>query len=81
MTFANLLYGSYSLTLASRRRPLPFILLLIAANAAWALFCFFQLWSHAAMANLLGRAHLAFEGLFVGSLAALEWRFRHTLAR
>jgi hypothetical protein len=69
---ANLIYGSFSGTLAVRAQdPDAFYLrLLVRANAAWALVC----WALAAVtwneSSWWGKAHLLGEGVFVG---ALEW--------
>lgn len=81
MSAANLLYASYSLTLASRkRRPMPMILILIAANAAWGCFCVYLLFRHWPAPSAFGVAQLALEAIFVAGLAALEWHYRHSLA-
>lgn len=78
---ANLLYGSYSFSLARRAvRPMPLLLLLVLANAAWSAVCLVLVARYWHDATPLGVATLAFESLFVGGLAALEWRHRHTLA-
>jgi len=77
---ANLSYGAYSLTLASRkRRPKPLILFLIAANLTWAGLCFWWAVRFAESASWLGLTHLVAEGLYVGGLAILEWRSRDLL--
>jgi hypothetical protein len=76
MGAANLAYGTYSGALARRaRRPRGMLLLLVLANATWAGLAVRL--AHAASA--FGLAHLAGEGLFVGGLAALEWRERERL--
>jgi hypothetical protein len=77
---ANVIYGLYSLSLAARaRRPRALILLLIAANAAWAVACLRWLAIYGREASALGLAHLAGEALFVGGLAIQEWRWREQL--
>lgn len=77
---ANLLYGVYSLSLASRAvRPVGLIGLLVAANAAWAVVCVVLVVLYGRQATLLGLGHLIGEGLFVSGLAALEWRWRERL--
>jgi hypothetical protein len=76
----NLGYGSYSLALASRaRRPFAAIVLLVAANAIWAVICLQWAVTYAGSATLFGMGHLVGEGIFVGGLAALEWRLREQL--
>ncbi len=76
----NVLYGLYSLSLAVRgRRPKAFILLLIAANAVWALACVRWAAIYVREASILGFAHLSVEALFVGGLAVLEWKWREQL--
>ena len=77
---ANLAYGSYSLSLAMRaRRPIIFILLLAAANLTWTILCLRWAVMYAGTASWLGLAHLIIEGLYVGALACLEWRWRKRL--
>ena len=79
---ANLLYGCYSLSLAVRpTRPLGMIVLLAAANLAWAPVCVTLIINWQKTASWLGLAHLAGEGAFVALLACLEWRWRRELAR
>lgn len=80
MTAANLIYGTYSTTLAFRaRRPMTLILLLVAANAAWAVVCFRWATLHWQTAHVLALVHLVAEGLWVGGLACVEWRWRREL--
>jgi hypothetical protein len=77
---ANVLYASYSFSLAIRRTRSPFLLnALIVANGAWALVCvgLAALW--AGTATMFGMAHLLAEALFVGRLASLEWKWRGLL--
>ena len=82
MGAANLAYGTYSGTLARRaRRPRGLLLLLVVANGAWAVLCVVLAVRLAHSASAFGLAHLAGEGLFVGGLAALEWRERERLQR
>lgn len=80
MGVANLAYGAYSLSLARRRRrPMAMILFLIFANSAWAVMCFWWTSQYWQTASFFGLLQLLGEGLFVGGLAALEWRWRETL--
>lgn len=81
MGIANVVYGTYSFLLERRvERPRPALMLLIGANATWAVVCFAMAFNFAASATVLGIAVLVFEGVFVGGLALLEWRHRGTLA-
>ena len=76
----NLLYGGYSFSLARRaRRPLVLLRVLAFANAAWACVCVGLVITFGADATPFGVVHLGGEGLYVGGLAALEWRWRHVL--
>lgn len=76
----NLLYASYSFSLALRaRRPMFLIKLLVYANAAWSIVCLGLAVSFWEQASLFGTGHLIGEAVFVGGLAALEWRQRDRL--
>ncbi len=76
----NLVYASYSCSLAVRRvRPLPLVTLLVAANLAWVPVCVALAVAYRAVATPFGFAHLLGEALFVGGLALLEWRHRGSL--
>lgn len=80
MAAANIGYGTYSGWLRRRRpRPRAAIVVLVLANAAWALACLLAAVHFAPTASAYGVAHLAGEGLIVGSLATLEWRARAAL--
>lgn len=79
---ANLLYGSYSLALATRRRrPLRRIVLLAVANMGWGVVCVALFARHLGDATPLGLAVLALEAVYVGGLGATEWRFRERLTQ
>ena len=81
MGVANLLYGTCSgLLAARRRRPSGMIILLVIANATWAVGCLSLALRFAATASGFGLAHLVGEGLLVGGLAVLEWRVRAQLS-
>ncbi|HEX8360583.1 MAG TPA: hypothetical protein VF613_10760 [Longimicrobium sp.] len=81
MGAANLLYASYSFSLARRAvRPMSLIKLLVFANATWVLVCFGLAVTFWEQATVFGLAHLIGEALIVGGLAALEWNQRHRLA-
>lgn len=80
MGAVNIAYGAYSGALALRaaRGKTPVrgaIDLLVAANLGWAAVCGFLVAQHWHVAGWLGLLHVAFEGLFVGTLALLELRF------
>jgi hypothetical protein len=78
---ANLLYASYSFSLARRaERPMFLVKLLVYANAAWVPVCLGLAASFRGRATVFGLAHLIGEALFVGGLAALEWSQRDQLA-
>lgn len=77
---ANLAYGTFSLSLARRAvRPRALLRLLIGANLTWAVFCFGAGAVFAAQASAYGLALLLFEGVYVGGLGLLEWRFLDAL--
>lgn len=80
MGWMNLVYATYSLTLAVLKQRAKFlILLLIAANLAWSVICLRWVVIFAGTASPLGMAYLLGEGLFVAGLAGLEWRWREQL--
>jgi hypothetical protein len=77
---ANVLYGSYSTSLAMRSvRPAKLILLLVVANLTWAIVCMILAFTNRESVSLFGLAHLVGEGLYVGGLACMEWRWRELL--
>ena len=77
---ANVLYASFSFSLARRaRRPRSLINLLAFANLAWAVVCLWLAGVFAGSATWFGIGHLAGEAVFVGGLACLEWRWRDQL--
>ena len=76
----NLIYASYSIPLAARAiRPMSWILFLVVANLTWAIVCLTLAFSYSATASLFGMAHLIGEGLYVGGLGCLEYRWREDL--
>lgn len=78
---ANLVYGTYSGVLRTRRpRPMVALVALIIANAAWAVGCLVAAVVFAPTATVFGVGHLAGEGVIVGALAWMEWRARKVLA-
>lgn len=79
---ANLLYGTYSFSLAVRsERPMRRIQLLVVANLAWVPVCLGLLAAHFATATPFAFVHLGGEAVYVGGLAVLEWRNRDLLVR
>jgi hypothetical protein len=80
MGLINLLYATYSFSLAKRRaRPKALIILLAAANGAWTLVCLGLATHFFETATLLGIGLLVGEAIFVGGLASLEWKWRDQL--
>ncbi|MEL7059302.1 MAG: hypothetical protein AAGN46_04655 [Acidobacteriota bacterium] len=80
IAIANLVYGVFSTTLARRaRRPRAAVLFLIAANVLWGLACLRWAVLFFGTASFLGIAHMIAEGIYVGGLGLLEWRWRHEL--
>lgn len=80
MGTANLVYGTYSLSLAIRpKRPKILIGVLITANLLWAVLCVWWVVQYGATVSIFGRIYLIGEALFVGGLALLEWRWRELL--
>lgn len=77
----NLLYGCYSLSLATapRRRTRTRIAVLAFANMGWAIVCFAMGVAYLEAASPFGLAQLFGEGVFVGTLGFLEWRAREQL--
>jgi uncharacterized membrane protein YjjB (DUF3815 family) len=76
----NLLYATYSFSLAKRRaRPKALIILLAAANGAWALACLGLAIHFFETATFIGIGLLVGEAIFVGGLASLEWKWRDQL--
>jgi predicted membrane-bound spermidine synthase len=70
---ANLVYGSFSFSLA--RSPAPprrLVWLLVAANFSWTAVCAVLAAAFAHPGSALGVAWLLLEGLVVGALAAVE---------
>lgn len=73
----NLLYACYSFSLARRRSPsLGRIKLLAIANAAWVPVCLALAVIYWQRASWFGIGHLVGEAVFVGALAAMEWKAR-----
>lgn len=76
----NLLYACYSFSLAARaRRQEPLIKILIAANGIWAFICIGLFTLLSGNMAILGSVHIVGEAIYVGGLAALEWKWRNQL--
>jgi hypothetical protein len=76
----NLAYGTFSWSLARRpQRSTRQIGTLAAANAGWAVVCVLLVVAVTGTASGYGRAYLAAEGVFVATMAWLEWRHRALL--
>lgn len=77
---ANLAYGGFSFSLARRAvRPRWQLLLLVAANIGWAVFCAVATAVLSTQASRYGLAHLVIEGVYVGGLGLLEWKYLDAL--
>lgn len=78
---ANLLYGSFSLTLAARpaQRRRVTVLALSLANMVWAIVCGALVWRFGAQLTVMGHTVLVFEALYVGGLGMVECWLRHEL--
>lgn len=80
MGVINLIYATYSYSLAKRRaRSKALIILLAAANGIWTFVCLGLATYFFEAATFLGIGLLVGEAIFVGSLASLEWRWRDQL--
>ncbi|WP_043309779.1 hypothetical protein [Pseudomonas sp. ML96] len=76
----NLIYASYSFSLALRgNRPRLLLYGLIVGNSLWAGVCVAMALQFAGDSSLFAQLHLIGEALFVGALAALEWRWREQI--
>lgn len=77
----NIAYGTYSLSLALRKkRPMSLIRVLAIGNMVWTMVCVGLVLSFLNVASPVGLALLLGEGIFVGGLGLIEWRSRHLLA-
>jgi hypothetical protein len=78
----NLLYASYSFSLAVRpERPMRLIKLLVLANLAWVPVCLGLVAAFSATATPFAYVHFVGEAAYVGGLALLEWRHRDLLLK
>ena len=80
MGVANLVYGGYSLLVATRQnRTINMIGLLAFANMAWLLVCLAIAAAYRTEITVLGLLHVLGEGVYVAGLGYTEWRMRRTL--
>ncbi len=80
MGCVNLLYASYSFTLANyKKRSMLLINILITANSIWVLVCLVMLWKFWQEMTIFAVLHIAGEAVFVGTLARFEYQWRHQL--
>lgn len=81
MGVANVLYGSYSLYVTTRRsRSIGLIQLLAIANMSWLFVCIGIAASHWPEISAFGLLHVIGEGAYVAGLGYTEWRLQKTLA-
>ena len=77
----NLIYGSYSTYLALWSKfSEKHILFLAFANMAWTIVCLVLLGTFAKTASIFGLLLFILEGLYVGGLGVLEFRWRKYLS-
>jgi hypothetical protein len=77
---ANIVYGMAGSLLASwPQRSIQAIMSLSIANLLWAVMCLITAVLLIPTASLFGVGHFVIEGLFVGTLGVLEWRWRNQL--
>jgi hypothetical protein len=80
MGCVNLLYASYSFTLANyKKRSMLLLNILITANSIWVLVCLVMLWKFWQEMTIFAVLHIAGEAVFVGTLARFEYQWRHQL--
>lgn len=78
----NVLYGTYALSLARRkRRTLKLVRILALGNMVWAGVCALLVITFRNTASPVGLGLLLIEGIFVGGLGLLEWRSRQLLIK
>jgi len=79
---ANLVYGSYSTSLAFRsRRPRKWVVFLVFANILWGVLCLSLFLKFNQTIAITGVLHLVGEGIYVGGLGYLEWRWKEFLIK
>ena len=82
MGVANLLYGSYSLFVTTRRgRSKKLIEILAVANVIWLFICISILVCYWQQISIFGLIHVLGEGMYVAVLGLVEWQLRERLSR
>ena len=82
MGVANLLYGSYSLFVTTRRgRSKKLIEILAVANVIWLFICISILVCYWQQISIFGLIHVLGEGVYVAVLGLVEWQLRERLSR
>lgn len=77
----NLLYACYSFLLANyKNRSILLINMLVVANSMWGLICLIMLWMFWQEITIFAIIHILGEGIFVSSLARLEYLWRQQLS-
>ena len=77
---ANLIYGSYSLFVTTRKnRSLKLVKILAAANMFWLVVCVGILIAYWNQISVLGVLHVAGEGIYVSALGLVEWKMKESL--
>jgi len=80
MGIMNLVYASYSFSLALRsKRPMRLIKILVFANLTWSLLLLVWVILFQGTATWLGLLYLSLEAIFVATLALFQWRSRELL--
>jgi len=79
--FANLIYGGYSLWVTTQNpRSMVWIKILALANITWLGICVTIVTVYWNDISIFGTLHKLTEGIYVGSLGYVEWRWREKLA-
>ncbi|MGE0102080.1 MAG: hypothetical protein AB7H86_06895 [Blastocatellales bacterium] len=77
----NLIYGSFSLLIATRKKRLMIMVKTLAiANTVWTAICGVLLICFRDEISTSGILHLTAEGIYVGALGLAEWKYRDLLA-
>lgn len=81
MALANLLYGSYSLYVTTRKsRSILLVKILAVANICWLFVCISIAVYYWQEVSALGLLHVIGEGIYVAALGLVEWRWKHVLS-
>ena len=77
----NLVYGCYSLLVATRKpRPLLIVKVLAIANMLWLIVCLAIVIAFWQQISVLGLLHVVGEGSYVFALGLTEWKWRVLLS-